>query len=371
MSQKVVAKNESVGSFLRPEKLSNAREDFKQGNISAEALQKIEDEAIKDLIQKQKEVGIKFITDGEFRRATWHLDFLWGFGGIDHKSTETGIPFEAETAYIDDTFLVGKLSYNPDHPFFNHLRFVQQFEDDTHTAKLSIPAPAQFLEQFILPFELENTKKFYDSRKELVDDIVDLYHQFIQQAYDQGLRHLQFDDCSWGLLVDSRATEFFGTDADGVEAIKRLFLEINNRAIEGKPEDLVINTHVCRGNFKSTYAVSGGYDSVASYLFSKENVNAFFLEFDDERSGGFEPLKEVTGDKHVVLGLVTSKKPELEDKQAIIERIKEASQHISLDRLSLSTQCGFASTEHGNKLTEEEQWNKLKLVKEIADEVWG
>ena len=171
--------------------------------------------------------------------------------------------------------------------------------------------------------------------------------------------------------MDPKACEFFGTDEAGLEKIKNELLEINNAAIEGKPEDLVISTHVCRGNFHSTYASSGAYDSVAQTLFAKENVGAYYLEFDDERSGGFESLAKVSGDKKVVLGLITTKSPKLEDKEAVIQRIREAAKYLPLDRLYLSPQCGFASCEIGNKLTEEEQWAKLALVKEIAEEVWG
>lgn len=222
-----------------------------------------------------------------------------------------------------------------------------------------------------MPFALENTKKYYNDTEELVQDIAKGYRKVIADLYAAGCRNIQFDDCSWGMIVDPNAKAIFGVDDAGLEDIKRLLLRINNLAIDGKPEDLVITTHVCRGNFHSTYASSGAYDSVAETLFAGENVSAYYLEFVDERSGGFEPLKAVSCDKKVVLGLITSKKPELEDKQAVIDRIHEAAKYISLDRLCLSPQCGFASCEIGNKLTEEEQWAKLALVKEIAEEVWG
>ena len=270
---------------------------------------------------------------------------------------------------IDDTYLTGKVSVG-DHPFVEHFKFVKALEDENTVAKQTIPAPAQFLEQMIMPFALENTKKYYNDTEELVQDIAKGYRKVIADLYAAGCRNIQFDDCSWGMIVDPNAKAIFGVDDAGLEDIKRLLLRINNLAIEGKPEDLVITTHVCRGNFHSTYASSGAYDSVAETLFAGENVSAYYLEFDDERSGGFEPLKAVSGDKKVVLGLITSKKPELEDKQAVIDRIHDAAKYISLDRLCLSPQCGFASCEIGNKLTEEEQWAKLALVKEIAEEVW-
>lgn len=271
---------------------------------------------------------------------------------------------------IDDTYLTGKVSVG-DHPFVEHFKFVKALEDENTVAKQTIPAPAQFLEQMIMPFALENTKKYYNDTEELVQDIAKGYRKVIADLYAAGCRNIQFDDCSWGMIVDPNAKAIFEVDDAGLEDIKKLLLRINNLAIEGKPEDLVITTHVCRGNFHSTYASSGAYDSVAETLFAGENVSAYYLEFDDERSGGFKPLKAVSGDKKVVLGLITSKKPELEDKKAVIDRIHDAAKYISLDRLCLSPQCGFASCEIGNKLTEEEQWAKLALVKEIAEKVWG
>ena len=295
---------------------------------------------------------------------------MWGFNGVGHSKTQTGLPFHGEAAMIDDTYLTGKVSVG-DHPFVEHFKFVKALEDENTVAKQTIPAPAQFLEQMIMPFALENTKKYYNDTEELVQDIAKGYRKVIADLYAAGCRNIQFDDCSWGMIVDPNAKAIFGVDDAGLEDIKRLLLRINNLAIDGKPEDLVITTHVCRGNFHSTYASSGAYDSVAETLFAGENVSAYYLEFDDERSGGFEPLKAVSGDKKVVLGLITSKKPELEDKQAVIDRIHEAAKYISLDRLCLSPQCGFASCEIGNNLTEEEQWAKLALVKEIAEEVWG
>ncbi len=359
-----------VGSFLRPENLKQARKDFKAGKLGKEQLTAIEDEAIRDLVAKQKKAGYHIITDGEFRRATWHLDFMWGFNGVGHSKTKTGLPFHGEAAMIDDTYLIGKVSVDK-HPFVEHFKFIKALEDENTVAKQTIPAPAQFLEQMIMPFALENTRKYYSDTEELVQDIANGYKKVIADLYEAGCRNIQFDDCSWGMIVDPNAKAIFDVDDAGLEDIKKLLLRINNLAIKGKPDDLVITTHVCRGNFHSTYASSGAYDSVAETLFAGENVSAYFLEFDDERSGGFEPLKAVSGDKKVVLGLITTKKPELEDKQTIIDRIHEAAKYIPLDRLCLSPQCGFASCEIGNKLTEAEQWAKLALVKEIAEEVWG
>lgn len=360
-----------VGSFLRPEALKRARAAFAAGEISAEALKSVEDEAIRALVTKQKELGFHVVTDGEFRRQAWHLDFMWGFEGVGHAPTKTGLPFHGEQAMIDDTFLTGRIVLKGEHPFVEHFRFVNALVGPDAEAKLTIPAPAQFLAQMAMPFAWGHSKQFYADRESLCDDLVAAYKAFIGQLHDAGCRRLQLDDCTWGMLVDPVATQFFGTDEAGLEQVKETHLNLNNRVIEGKPADLFINTHVCRGNYHSTYANAGAYDKVAAYLFEKENVNAYYLEFDDERSGGFEPLSHVTGDKMVVLGLITTKSPKLEFKSVVADRIRQAARYIPLDRLCVSPQCGFASCEIGNKLTEEDQWAKLRLVQEVAREVWG
>ena len=360
-----------VGSFLRPEKLKKARRQFNEGKIDAAALKKVEDEAITELVSKIKELGYHVITDGEFRRATWHLDFMWGFDGIGHTPTKTGLPFHGEAAMVDDTYIVGKIGLTGEHPFVDHFRFVKALEDENTVAKQTIPSPAQFLAQFTMPFNRGCTEKHYPNEQELVNDIVAVYGKVIDDLYAAGCRNLQLDDCTWGMFADKIGHTLYGTTREGIVEFQKAHKDINNKVIANAPKDMIINTHVCRGNFHSTYASEGAYDSVADILFGEENVNAYFLEFDDERSGGFAPLAKVSADKKVVLGLITTKTPELEEKERIIARIHEAAKYIPLDRLCLSPQCGFASCEIGNKLTEEEQWAKLKLVKEIAEEVWG
>ena len=360
-----------VGSFLRPEKLKKARKQFDDGEIGYEELKKVEDESITDLITKVKELGYHVITDGEFRRATWHLDFMWGFDGVGHTPTKTGLPFHGEDAMVDDTYLVGKVGIKGEHPFVEHFKFVKQFEDENTVAKQTMPSPAQFLAQFTMPFNREHTLKYYATDKELADDIVKAYGKVINDLYEAGCRNIQLDDCTWGMMADKSGHFAYGTTQEGLIEIQKAHKDINNKVIANAPKDIVINTHVCRGNFHSTYANSGAYDPVADILFGEENVDAYYLEFDDERSGGFAPLAKVSGDKKVVLGLITTKSPKLENKEEVINRIHEAEKYIPLDRLYLSPQCGFASCEIGNKLTEEEQWAKLTLVKEIAKEVWG
>ena len=360
-----------VGSFLRPERLKEARRAFDNGNIGYDELKKVEDETITELVSKLKELGYHVITDGEFRRATWYLDFMWALDGVGHKPTKTGLPFHGEDALVDDTYLVGKLKLSGEHPFVDHFRFVKQFEDENTVAKQTIPSPAQFLAQFLFPFNLESTFAQYESEEAFIDDVVEVYNEFIRQLYDAGCRNLQLDDCTWGMFTNKSGSILFGTTKEGTVEVQKKYKDVNNRVIDAAPDDLVVTTHVCRGNYHSTYISSGPYDAVADVLLGEENVSAFFLEFDDERSGGFEPLAKVPEDKMVVLGLVTTKRPELEDKAVLHARIKEASKYVPLERLYLSPQCGFASCEIGNKLTEEEQWAKLRLVKEVAEEVWG
>ena len=237
-------------------------------------------------------------------------------------------------------------------------------------AKYTIPAPAQMYQQMIVPQNIAKTREFYEADDELIQDIGTAYQEVIAQFYEAGCRNLQFDDCTWGAIVGDAAKQRYKSLGLDIEDVKAQLLKVNNLALEKKPEDMVITSHICRGNYHSTFFTSGPYDSVADYVFAQENVDALLLEYDDERSGGFAPLAKVSPDKKVVLGLITTKKPELEDKETVKARIEQAAKYIPLDRLCLSPQCGFASCEIGNKLTEEQQWAKLALVKEIAEEVW-
>lgn len=358
-----------VGSFLRPQALKDAKAAYNDGKITKEELDRVTDEEITKVVAKQKKLGFHAITDGEFRRTYWHLDFMWGFEGVTHQAGG-GVQFNAEMAALDDTWLVGKVKAKP-HPFVEYFKFLKQFEDENTVAKYTIPAPAQMFQQMIIPVNYKNTRKYYETNKELIHDIGTAYQEVIRQFYEAGCRNLQLDDCTWGAIVGDAAKQRYKLLGTDIEDVKKELLEVNNLALEGKPEDMVITSHICRGNYHSTFFTSGPYDSVADYVFAKENVDALFLEYDDARSGGFAPLAKVSPDKKVVLGLITTKTPQLEEKKVVIKRIHEAAKYIPLERLYLSPQCGFASCEIGNKLTEEEQWEKLKLVKEIAEEVWG
>lgn len=263
-----------VGSFLRPEKLKEARNQFDNGSIGYDELKKVEDESITELITKVKELGYHVITDGEFRRATWHLDFMWGFDGVGHTPTKTGLPFHGEDAMVDDTYLVGKVGIKEEHPFVEHFKFVKQFEDENTVAKQTMPSPAQFLAQFTMPFNREHTLKYYATDKELAEDIVKAYGKVINDLYEAGCRNIQLDDCTWGMMADKSGHFAYGTTQEGLIEIQKAHKDINNKVIANAPKDIVINTHVCRGNFHSTYANSGAYDPVADILFGEENVDA-------------------------------------------------------------------------------------------------
>lgn len=362
-----------VGSFLRPEKLKNAREKFNNGEISQDELTEVENHAIIDLIKQEEAVGLKAVTDGEFRRSYWHLDFFWGLQGVKHVNLEHGYFFHDEETRNDSAQVVGKIS-GENHPFVEHFKFVRDHVTAGIQVKQTIPAPAQFLEELIRPENQASVKNAYSSLGELDHDVAAAYHQVIEDLYAAGCRTLQLDDCTWGIAVNNFANlkkKDPNADTSQLKELQERFLKVNNAAITDLPDDLTINTHVCRGNYHSTWAAAGGYGPVADTLLAQENVRAFYLEYDSDRAGDFEPLAKVPEDKYVVLGLVTSKSGELEDRETIIKRIYEAAKFHPLDKLCLSPQCGFASTEEGNILTVEQQWNKIKFVKEIAAEVWN
>ena len=370
MSLRAPFRYDYVGSFLRPQELIDARVQFDEGKISSEQLTEIEDRSITELVKKQKAAGYHVITDGEFRRKSWHLDFMWGLNGIRRVELGHGYFFQGIETYHCSVQIEGRIT-GENHPFVEHYKFVKQFEDENTVAKQTIPAPAQLLTELFRADNVEITKAAYPNYDELIEDVAHAYQTVIKELYDAGCRNIQFDDCTWGMVVDPNyLIRKYGSKIDVKDEAEK-YLRVNNLALENRPEDLVITTHVCRGNYQSAFAATGAYNPIAPILFPNETVDAFYLEYDDERSGSFEPLKNVPDDKKVVLGLITTKRAELEDKETIIKRIHEASKYVPLDRLYLSPQCGFSSNEIGNKITEADQWAKLKLVKEIAEEVWG
>ena len=364
-----------VGSYLRPKELVEDREKFSKGELSKEELTKVEDKLIAELVEKQIAAGLKGVTDGEFRRAYWHLDFFWGLNGIEHVQGEKGYAFKGIETKPDTAKVSGKIS-GENHPFVEHFKYLRDITKDKDVVvKLTIPSPSQLYFELIRTEDhIKSYEQFYSNFDELKAAIVAAYKQVINDLYNEGLRVLQFDDCTWGALADDGFANRF-RDERPLEEVRRDYaarcLALNNEVIEGKPEDLVINTHVCRGNFASKWISQGGYQNVEDELLAGENVDAYYLEYDTDRAGDFKPLAKVGKDKKVVLGLITSKFADLEDKEEVIARIKEASQYIPLENIYLSTQCGFASTEEGNILTEEDQWKKIALISEIVKEVWG
>ena len=364
-----------VGSYLRPKELVEAREKFAKGELSKEELTKVEDKLIAELVEKQIAAGLKGVTDGEFRRAYWHLDFFWGLNGIEHVQGEKGYAFKGIETKPDTAKVSGKIS-GENHPFVEHFKYLRDITKDKDVVvKLTIPSPSQLYFELIRTEDhIKSYEQFYSNFDELKAAIVAAYKQVIADLYNEGLRVLQSDDCTWGALADDGFANRF-RDERPLEEVRRDYaarcLALNNEVIEGKPEDLVINTHVCRGNFASKWISQGGYQNVEDELLAGENVDAYYLEYDTDRAGDFKPLAKVGKDKKVVLGLITSKFADLEDKEEVIARIKEASQYIPLENIYLSTQCGFASTEEGNVITEEDQWKKIALISEIVDEVWG
>ena len=369
--QKAPFRLDHVGSFLRPERLKEARAKFNDGEITAEELERVENEEIIALIEKEKELGLQSVTDGEFRRAFWHLDFLENLDGVELVEVDHfSVQFKDKDVKPKTLRIVGKVDFSENHPFVKHFKFLKEHAGDT-PVKLTIPSPSmlhlitQVREKNYVPIE-----RYKDNEALFYDDVVAAYRKALQCFYDLGCRNIQLDDTSWGEFCALDKREAYEARGFDLEQIARDYVDVLNRVIEWKPEDLVVNMHICRGNFRSTWFSSGGYEPVAKTLFGHCRVDGFFLEYDSDRAGDFTPLRYIK-DQKVVLGLITSKSGDLEDKGEVIARIKEASQYVPLEQLCLSPQCGFSSTEEGNILTIEAQWDKLKLIDEIVHEVWG
>ncbi|MEK4238784.1 5-methyltetrahydropteroyltriglutamate--homocysteine S-methyltransferase [Paenibacillus sp. FSL H7-0714] len=360
-----------VGSFLRPQALKEARLKFKNSEITAEQLKEVENDEIVKLVQKQKEVGLQAVTDGEFRRSWWHLDFFWGFDGVKRTIIDQGYQFNGAESRPETARLTGKISYSS-HPFVAHYEFLKGAAGEDVVARQSIPAAAQFLFELDRVENKERTNELYPNREELISDIAKAYKASILAFYAAGCRSIQIDDCTWGALCDEQFIAFMNQVGVNVAEYANELAKLNEEVVSGLPEDLVVTTHVCRGNYVSTYAgVGGGYEPIAQTLLNINNYSGYYLEFDTERAGDFKPLRFLKDNQQVVLGLFSSKFGELESKEDILKRIEEAKQYVDLNRICLSPQCGFASTEEGNHLTEEQQWRKLAYIKEIAEEIWN
>ena len=355
-----------VGSFLRPAALKEARAKREKGAISQAELKAVEDREIEKIVAKQEEIGLKFATDGEFRRSWWHFDFLGMLDGVELYEADQGIQFQGVQTKAQSLRIVGKLGFS-DHPMVEHFKFLKSHT--RLTPKMTIPAPP------VLHFRLAKdgiSKKVYPDLDGFFHDLGETYKKAVKAFYDAGCRYLQFDDTVWAYLCSQEELRKARERMANVDELQPIYARMINTALEARPADMTITTHVCRGNFRSTWIAEGGYEPVAETLLGRLNYDGYFLEYDTERAGGFEPLRFLPkGKKIVVLGLVTSKSGTLEKRDDIKRRIEEAAKFASLEQFCLSPQCGFASTEEGNILAEDEQWAKLAMIAEIAEQVWG
>jgi 5-methyltetrahydropteroyltriglutamate--homocysteine methyltransferase len=360
-----------VGSLLRPPALLQAREDFANQRIDAEQLRAIEDDAIREVVQMQRDVGLRSATDGEFRRASWHMDFIYQLGGVSKAPGNLTVKFHNADGDIEFTPAAMKIDgrISLDHPIFaDDFRFLQGLTDDATTPKLTIPSPSMV---HYRGGRAAIDESIYPDLDEFWSDLTAAYADQVRAMAELGCRYLQFDDTSLAYLNDPRQREEMTAKGADAEHLHEAYIRHINEALAERPEGMAVTTHMCRGNFRSSWVAEGGYDFVAEALFNELAVDGFFMEWDDARSGGFEPLRFVPPGKVVVLGLVTTKRPELESKDMLKRRIEEASRYVDVDQLCLSPQCGFSSTVEGNKLTHDDQWAKLGLVVETAQEVWG
>ncbi len=354
-----------VGSLLRPAALKQAREQRAKGEIDAAALKAVEDREIERVIKKQEDVGLQSITDGEFRRSWWHLDFLWGLDGVEKHVMDAGIAFSGVTTRNEGLKIAGKLGFSS-HPMLEHFKFVAAHTK--RTPKITIPAPSA---AYGRPQPTPIDKAVYPKLDQFFDDLGQAYRKAVRAFADAGCRYLQLDEVFIAMLCDPKYRAQMAARGDDPEKLGPLYGDLINAAMSDIPSDMTITMHLCRGNYKSTFMGTGGYEAEQEILFNRIKVHGYFMEYNSARAGGFEPLRLVPKDRHVVLGLVTTKTGRLEAKNEIKRRIEEASKYISLDQLCLSPQCGFASTEEGNALAEEEQWAKLAMIVEVAKEVWG
>ena len=354
-----------VGSLLRPAALKEAREQHAKGAITAAQLKAVEDREIERIVKKQEEVGLEAITDGEFRRSWWHLDFLWGLDGVEKHVMDTGVKFAAVNTRNEGIKVTGKVGFSG-HPMIEHYKFVAAHTK--RTPKMTIPSPSAIYGR---PIATPIDKSIYPKLDTFFADLGQAYKKAVRAFADAGCRYLQLDEVFIAMLCDPKYRQQMKDRGDNPDTLGDLYGELINTAMSDIPSDMTITMHLCRGNYKSTFMGSGGYDTVQEILFNKINVRGYFMEYDDERSGGFEPLRMLPKGKQVVLGIVTTKSGKLESKDEIKRRIDQAAKHTNIDQLCISGQCGFASTEEGNTLTEDEQWAKLRRIVDVANEVWG
>lgn len=368
VKQRAPFRADIVGSFLRPEFLKEARQKYFAGSIKREELTQIENEAIDKLVEKEKQLGLLAVTDGEFRRRYWHLDFLAELDGVREVAAEHwSVEFKGHQPKAATLEIADKINFTG-HSFLEHFAYLHKEAQGT-LCKMTIPSPSML--HLICCVRAEEYAPIlrYADEEDLFRDIAAAYRLAIHKFYALGCRYLQLDDTSWGEFCDVSKRQAYEARGFDLAHIAEKYVEMINAAIEDRPEDMTITMHICRGNFRSTWFSSGGYEPIAETLFGTCKVDGFFLEYDSDRAGDFRPLRYIQEQK-VVLGLITSKFPALEDAGEVIRRIREASEYVPLEQLCLSPQCGFSSTEEGNALTEEQQWAKIRLIQKIAGEVW-
>lgn len=357
---------EVVGSFLRPEGVKAARQQFSAGEINAAQLRAVENKAIREVVKAQCDCGLKVVTDGELRRAWWHMDFFDGLQGVEAVSVAQGIQFNGTATKARSVRITGKLAFG-DHPMLDDFRFLKSISGDA-VPKMTIPSPSVL---HFRPGPEAIDRTVYPDLNDYFADLATTWRDAIHAFYDAGCRYLQLDDTVWAYLCSDAERQRLRERGEDPDGLVEIYGRVLNRALEGKPDDLVIGLHVCRGNFRSSWISEGGYEPVAAVLFGTVNVDRFFLEYDNDRSGDFAPLRFIRpGHQQVVLGLITTKNGELENAEAIQERVREAAKYVALEQICLSPQCGFASTEEGNLLSEDQQWQKVKLVTGVADLIW-
>jgi 5-methyltetrahydropteroyltriglutamate--homocysteine methyltransferase len=355
-----------VGSLLRPPALQEARRRRAEGVLDATGLKAVEEREIERLVAKQQELGLRAATDGELRRSWWHLDFLWGLDGVAEHQADFGTGFVGATPRRAGVRIDGKIGFSG-HPMLEHYRFLHQ-RAGALMPKLTLPAPSALLGRPVLP---PIDAGVYADRDELYADLGTAYRAAVRAFAAAGCRYLQLDEVFIAMLCDASYRGKMIARGDDPAALLQRYAQLINTAIADAPADMTITLHLCRGNFKSAHMGSGGYEAVEDVLFNEIGVHGYFMEYDDERSGGFEPLRLLPTGKRVALGLVTTKRGTLESEDELKRRIDAAAKFVSLEQLSLAPQCGFASTEEGNLLTEEEQWAKLERIVAVADDVWG
>lgn len=356
---------DQVGSLLRSAPLKQAREKRAKGEISAAELAAVEDAEIVKLIARQEAVGLEGITDGEYRRSWWHYDFLWNLDGVEKVEVDQGIQFAGVQTKAEAPHVMSKIGFSG-HPFIEHFKFLKAHTKKT--AKQTIPSPSML--HYRGGRKLINMG-VYPDMNDFYHDLGAAYGKAIAAFGEAGCTYLQLDDVSFAYLCDPEQRKMLKERGDDPDKQPEIYAGMINKALESKPKGMTVSMHLCRGNFRSTFVASGGYEPIADLLFNQVGVDAYFMEWDTDRAGGFEPLRFLPKGKAAVLGLVTSKTGALEKKDDIKRRIDEAAKFAPLDQLCLSAQCGFASTEEGNTLAEDEQWRKLELIVEIAREVWG